>query len=78
MPPDNFETSINSDCSFDQSTISLLECGVTLDGILNSTISSLSTFAVLTSKPESLSESQISAAINLLELYLESIKNQVQ
>ena len=62
---------------FDQATLLVIGCGVTLDNISNSTLSILPTTAVLTSNPANLSATQISSATDLLAHYLERPQNEV-
>ena len=63
----------------DLSTIHVIDCGVTLNDVINSTdVRDLSTIAVLTSQPQLLSDEQISTATSALAFYLESSQNNVR
>ena len=62
---------------FNLSTIHFIDCGITLTDVANSTIQDLPTIAVLTSRPEILSETQISEVSETLNLYLKELQKEV-
>ena len=63
----------------DLSTIEVADCEVTLNDVINATaVRDLNTIAVLTSRPESLSDEQISTATNALAFFLKNSQNEVK
>ena len=77
-PPSNIK-STSTEAVLDLSTIQVIDCGVTLNDVINATdVRDLNTIAVLTSRPESLSDEQISTATNTLASYLENSQHEVK
>ena len=77
-PPSNTESTL-IEGMLDLSTIQVIDCGVTLNDVVNATdVRDLNTIAVLTSQPQLLSDEQISTATSALAFYLESSQNNVR
>jgi len=77
LPPPNFESGYLFEGSFDLSNILIINCSISLNDIMDSTIEQLPILAVLTSQPESLSREQIAIATKTLSIYLEKLQDEV-